>query len=37
MVQRALYIENALYTISAKMMKINNLTTLEEINKIELP
>ncbi|MEM2915645.1 MAG: beta-propeller domain-containing protein, partial [Candidatus Bathyarchaeia archaeon] len=37
MVQRALYIKNALYTISAIMIKRNDLTTLEEINKIELP
>jgi len=36
-IQRSLYIENALYTISPRMIKINDLTTLKEINKIELP
>jgi len=36
-VQRALYIDNVLYTISNKMIKMNNLATLQEINEIELP
>ncbi|MCW4015935.1 MAG: beta-propeller domain-containing protein [Candidatus Bathyarchaeota archaeon] len=35
-VQRSLYIEDVLYTISDMMLKMNNLDTLEEINTIEL-
>ena len=37
MVQRSLYIDNALYTLSPRMIKINDLTTLKELNKLELP
>ncbi|MFQ6077105.1 MAG: beta-propeller domain-containing protein [Candidatus Bathyarchaeia archaeon] len=36
-VKRALYIGNVLYTISDKMVKMNSLETLAEINKVELP
>jgi len=36
-VQRALYVEDMLYTISNKMVKINNLATLQEVNRVELP
>jgi uncharacterized secreted protein with C-terminal beta-propeller domain len=36
-VKRTLYIGNVLYTVSDKAVKMNNLTTLEEIGKIELP
>jgi len=36
-VVRSLYIDNVLYTISARKVKMNNLETLEEINEIELP
>lgn len=35
-VQRSLYIENVLYTISSMKIKMNNLNTLSEINTIEL-
>ena len=35
-VKRSLYIENVLYTISDKKVMMNNLETLDEINKIEL-
>lgn len=35
-IKRSLYIENSLYTISDKMMKINNLNTLEEVKSIYL-
>ena len=35
-VQRSLYIEDNLYTISEGMVKINNLNTLEEVASIEL-
>jgi uncharacterized secreted protein with C-terminal beta-propeller domain len=35
-VERSLYIENELYTISKGMIKINNLEDLSEIKKIEL-
>jgi inhibitor of cysteine peptidase len=34
--QRSLYIENVLYTISSMKVKINNLETLAEINTVEL-
>ena len=34
--QRSLYIENVLYTISSMKIKMNNLSTLSEINTIEL-
>lgn len=36
-VKRALYIDNVLFTISDKMIKMNNLETLEEINEVQLP
>ncbi len=36
-VKRTLYIDNVLYTISDKIVKMNSLATLEEIGKIELP
>ena len=36
-VKRTLYIDNVLYTISDKMIKMNSLQNLEEINEIELP
>jgi len=36
-VQRALYVEDMLYTVSNKMIKINNLATLQEVNRVELP
>jgi uncharacterized secreted protein with C-terminal beta-propeller domain len=35
-VQRSLYIENVLYTISNMKVKMNNLETLAEINAVEL-
>ena len=36
-VRRALYIDNVLYTISDKKIKMNNLEDLDEINEVELP
>ncbi len=36
-VERSLYIEDVLYTISDKKIKMNSLTDLEEINEVELP
>jgi len=36
-VKRALYIDDVLYTISDKMIKMNSLGNLQEINKVELP
>jgi len=35
-ISRSLYIENILYTISNKMVKMNNLDDLSEINSVEL-
>ena len=35
-VKRSLYIDNVLYTISDKRIKMNSLATLEEINELEL-
>jgi len=35
-VQRSLYIDNVLYTISGRSVKMNNLEDLSEINEIEL-
>ena len=32
-----LYIDNVLYTLSQKMIKMNSLTDLSEINKLDLP
>ncbi|MEM2102852.1 MAG: beta-propeller domain-containing protein, partial [Candidatus Bathyarchaeia archaeon] len=36
-IYRSLYIDNVLYTISEKKLKMNDLATLEEINEIQLP
>ncbi|MEM7825000.1 MAG: beta-propeller domain-containing protein [Candidatus Aenigmatarchaeota archaeon] len=36
-IKRSLYIDDVLYTISSKMIKMNNLDNLDEINKVELP
>ena len=36
-VKRSLYIDNVLYTISEKKIKMNSLENLEQINEIELP
>jgi uncharacterized secreted protein with C-terminal beta-propeller domain len=36
-VERSLCIDNVLYTISAKKIKMNSLENLEQINEIELP
>lgn len=36
-IRRSLYMENTLYTVSSKMIKMNNLDSLEEINKVILP
>ena len=36
-VKRSLYIGNVLYTLSNKMIKMNDLGNLNEVNKIELP
>jgi len=36
-VKRSLYMENVLYTISDKSIKVNDLEDLSEINEIELP
>jgi inhibitor of cysteine peptidase len=36
-VKRILYIGNVLYTVSDKMIKMNSLEDLREINKIEIP
>ncbi|MCS7120065.1 MAG: beta-propeller domain-containing protein [Nitrososphaerota archaeon] len=36
-VERAIYIENFLYTISKGMIKINSLDNLEDVNRIYLP
>jgi len=35
-IQRTIYIENVLYTISSMKVKMNNLETLVEINQVEL-
>ncbi|MBS7620056.1 beta-propeller domain-containing protein [Candidatus Bathyarchaeota archaeon] len=35
-VKRSLYIEDTLYTISDKIIKMNDLNTLQEINEVEL-
>jgi uncharacterized secreted protein with C-terminal beta-propeller domain len=35
-VKRSLYIDNVLYTISEKKIKMNSLENLEQINEIEL-
>jgi uncharacterized secreted protein with C-terminal beta-propeller domain len=36
-VKRSLYMDDALYTVSDKMIKMNNLDNMNEINKIQLP
>lgn len=36
-VKRSLYMDNTLYTLSNKIIKMNKLDTLDEVNKIELP
>jgi len=36
-IRRSLYIDNVLYTISSKMVKMNDLSSLLEINKVDLP
>jgi uncharacterized secreted protein with C-terminal beta-propeller domain len=36
-IRRSLYMENILYTLSSKMIKMNDLSNLSEINKVELP
>ncbi len=36
-VKRSLYIVNVLYTLSDKLLKMNSLDSLNEINKVELP
>jgi uncharacterized secreted protein with C-terminal beta-propeller domain len=36
-VKRALYIDNVLYTVSDKKIKMNSLETLDEINEVTLP
>ncbi len=36
-IRRSLYIDNVLYTLSQKMIKMNSLDSLGEINKVELP
>jgi len=36
-VKRSLYMDNVLYTISDKMIKMNDLSNLDLVNKVELP
>ena len=36
-VERSLYMDNVLYTISQAKIKMNSLTDLSEINEIDLP
>ncbi|UCD04518.1 MAG: beta-propeller domain-containing protein [Candidatus Woesearchaeota archaeon] len=36
-IRRSLYIDNILYTISNKMIKMNDLDDLDEINEVDLP
>ena len=36
-IRRSLYMDNTLYTVSSKMVKMNDLIDLDEINKVELP
>ena len=36
-IRRSLYMDNVLYTLSSSMIKMNDLTTIEEINSIKLP
>jgi len=37
MIERSLYIDDVLYTISDRMIKLNSLVDLREINRVELP
>ncbi len=36
-VKRSLYIGNVLYTLSDKLVKMNDLSSMEELNKVKLP
>lgn len=36
-IRRSLYMDSVLYTISSKIIKMNNLDSLSDINKVELP
>jgi len=36
-VKRSLYMDDVLYTLSGKLIKMNNLDSLEEINSVKLP
>jgi uncharacterized secreted protein with C-terminal beta-propeller domain len=36
-IRRSLYMDDVLYTLSGKMIKMNDLSDLKEINKVELP
>jgi uncharacterized secreted protein with C-terminal beta-propeller domain len=36
-IRRSLFMDNVLYTLSGKMIKMNNLSDLREINKVDLP
>jgi len=36
-IRRSLYMDNVLYTISSKIIKMNSLDNMDQINKIELP
>jgi len=36
-VKRSLYMDDVLYTISGKLIKMNDLDELDELNKVELP
>ncbi len=36
-IKRSLYIENVLYTVSGRIIKMNSLNDLSEINKVDLP
>ncbi len=36
-IRRSLYIGETLYTLSSKMIKMNDLFDLDEINKVSLP
>lgn len=36
-VKRSLYMDDVLYTVSSKMIKMNDLDNLEELNSVELP
>lgn len=36
-VKRSLYMDDVLYTLSTKIIKMNKLDSLDEVNKVELP